>query len=131
MDTNVMFLDLFPGISRNVVEHALSTPGVKGIVLKTFGAGNAPGHQWFIDAVKRTIERGVVIVNITQCPNGCVHPLLYAAGVNLSKAGCISGHDITSEAAITKLMYLFGLGLRPEEVKKYMKRPLCGEMGSN
>lgn len=131
MDTNVMFLDLFPGISRNVVEHALATPGVKGIVLKTFGAGNAPGHQWFIDAVKRTIDRGVVIVNVTQCPNGCVHPQLYAAGVNLAKAGCISGHDITSEAAITKLMYLFGLGLRPEEVKKYMRRPLCGEMSSD
>lgn len=131
MDTNVMFLDIFPGISRNVVEHALVTPGIKGIVLKTFGAGNAPGHQWFIDAVRRTVERGVVIVNVTQCPNGCVQPQLYAAGLNLAKAGCISGHDLTSEAAITKLMYLFGLGLRPEEVKKYMQRPLCGEMTVN
>lgn len=128
MDTNVMFLDLFPGINPKVVEHALATPGIKGIVLKTFGAGNAPGEQWFIDAVKNTIKRGVVVVNVTQCPNGCVHPQLYAAGMNLANAGCISGHDITSEAAITKLMYLFGLGLRPEEVKKYMCRPLCGEM---
>lgn len=128
MSTDVMYLDLFPGISRNVVEHALNTPGIKGVVLKTFGAGNAPGHPWFTDAVKRAIDSGVVIVNVTQCPNGTVHPQLYAAGAGMAKAGVLSGADLTSEAAITKLMYLFGLGLRPEEVKKYMVRSLAGEM---
>lgn len=131
MDSSVMFLDIFPGISETVVRHSLNTPGIKGIVLKTFGAGNAPGEDWFVDAVKKTIDKGVVIVNITQCPNGCVHPLLYAAGIHLQKAGCVSGKDLTSEAAITKLMYLFGMGLRPEQVKKYLTKSLRGEMNDD
>lgn len=131
MDTNVLMLDLFPGISPEVVEHVLNTPGLKGVVMKSFGAGNAPGDAWFLDLIKKTVERGVVVVNITQCPNGCVHPQLYAAGLSLSRAGVISGRDMTSEAAITKLMYLFGMGLPAEMVKKYMNCSLRGEMTVN
>lgn len=128
MDTNVMFLDLFPGINEMVVKHALATPGIKGIVLKTFGAGNGPNDKWFIEAIKETIKKGVVVVNVTQCSNGGVHPLRYVTGWDLAQAGCVSGHDLTSEAAITKLMYLFGMGLRSREVKKYFDYSICGEM---
>lgn len=128
MDTNVMFLDLFPGISEAVVKHALETPGIKGIVLKTFGAGNGPNDKWFIDAIKKTVKKGIVVVNVTQCSNGGVYPLRYVTGWELAQAGCISGHDLTSEAAITKLMYLFGMGLRSVEVKKYFDYSICGEM---
>lgn len=128
MDPNVMYVDLFPGITETTVRHLLSTPGIKGIVLKTFGAGNGPTEAWFQDALKEAIDRGLVVVNITQCMSGSVLPNRYSAGVVLSESGVIPGHDMTSEAAITKLMYLFGKGLNPAEVKEHMEMPIRGEL---
>lgn len=128
MDTSVIYLDLFPGIQENVVRHILSTPGIKGVVLRTFGAGNGLTDRWFIDALKEAIDRGVVIVNITQCSNGSVHPLRYLTGLELAKIGVVPGHDLTAECAITKLMYLLGSGFTPLQVKQYMEFPLRGEM---
>lgn len=128
MDTNVIFLSLFPGISELVVRHILSTPGIKGVVLKSFGAGNAPNEAWFLDAIRQCINNGVVVINITQCSNGCVMPMRYVTGKELSDAGCVSGADLTSEAAITKLMHLLGQGLSAEDVKSLMATSLRGEM---
>ena len=128
LDTNVMFLDLNPGISEEILRHQLGTPGIKGIVLKTFGAGNAPTAQWFTDAIREAVDRGIVIVNVTQFVNGGVHSILYVSGDRLAATGVISGHDMTSEAAITKMMYLFGLGLEAAEVRKYLECSLCGEV---
>lgn len=128
MDPNVLYLDLFPGISESTVRYLLATPGIKGVVLKTFGAGNGPTDKWFIDAIAEAVTRGMVIVNITQCSNGSVHPMRYLTGYELARAGVISGRDLTSEAAITKLMYLFGMGLSTDEVKSEMERSLRGEM---
>lgn len=128
LDTNVMYMDLFPGISENVVRHQLNTPGLKGIVMKTFGAGNGPTATWFLDQVRDAVKRGIVIVNVSQCDNGTVNPMRYEAGCGLYQAGIISGHDLTSEAAITKLMFLLGKGLTPEEVKIGMETPIAGEM---
>lgn len=128
MDTNVMYLDLFPGINEAIVKHILSTPGLKGIVMKTFGAGNGPTDEWFLNAVREAVKRGMVIVNVSQCDNGSVLPTRYEAGCGLYQAGVISGHDLTSEAAITKLMFLFGLGKTSEEVKLDMEKPIVGEM---
>lgn len=130
MDCNVLYVDLFPGIKEDVVRHMLSIPGIKGIVLKTFGAGNGPNDQWFIDAIRETVKRGVVVVNITQCNNGSVHPFRYVTGLELANAGVVSGHDLTSEAAITKLMYLLGKGMTPEEVANYMEFSICGEISN-
>lgn len=130
MDCNVLYIDLFPGIKEDIVRHLLSTPGIKGVVLKTFGAGNGPNDKWFIEAIKETVERGVVVVNISQCTNGSVHPYRYRTGMELAQCGVVSGHDLTSEAAITKLMYLLGREMTPEEVKNYMEYSLCGEMSS-
>lgn len=128
LDTNVLYLDLFPGITETVVRHQLATPGLKGVVMKTFGAGNGPTSGWFLEAVKEAVDRGVVIVNVSQCANGMVNPTRYLTGNALYRAGVISGHDLTSEAAITKLMFLFGQGLTSEEVKQEIERPLAGEM---
>lgn len=128
MDTNVMVMDLFPGIQENVVRHMLNTPGIKGVIIKTFGAGNGPDDPWFIDALREAVNRGIVIVNVSQCSNGRVEPELYQSGAKIKDSGVISGHDLTSEAAITKLMYLFGRNLDAADVKKYMTTPLRGEM---
>lgn len=128
MDTNVVCLDLFPGIQENVVRHILNTPGLKAVVLRTFGAGNAPGEKWFSEAIREGIEKGLVIINITQCANGVVAPYRYQTGLGLAQTGVVPGHDLTSEAAITKVMYLLGRGLKTDEVKHYMQCNLCGEM---
>ena len=128
MDTNVMFLELNPGMTEQTLDYLLHTPGIKGIVLKTYGAGNSPSHPWFIERIREAVERGVVIVNVTQCVNGGVNCSLYDTGNSLAAAGVISGYDITSEAAITKLMFLFGMQYTPSMVKKYMASDLCGEV---
>lgn len=128
MDTNVMFLDLNPGISEEILRYQLNTPGIKGIVLKTYGAGNGPTEPWFTDAIRDAVDRGIVIINITQCVNGGVHTKRYVSGDRLAATGVVSGHDMTAEAALTKLMYLFGLGLAPNDVRKYLECSLCGEV---
>lgn len=128
MDTAVMAIDLFPGISETTLRHQLATPGIKGIVLRTYGAGNGPTAKWFINAISDAIKRGIVILNVTQCVNGGVHSNRYMSGDILAATGVISGHDITFEAAITKMMFLFGIGLAPAAVKKYLGTALCGEV---
>lgn len=128
MDSDIVVLDLFPGLKEEVVRNILNIPDLKGVIIKTFGAGNAPGEKWLADAVSEAVERNIVVVNVTQCPNGEVAPGRYKAGMTLSQAGAVSGHDLTSEAAITKLMYLLGTGMKADEVKHYMECNLCGEM---
>lgn len=128
MDSNVMYLSLFPGLTEGMLRYMLSAPKLRGIVLKTFGAGNAPTDEWFVRTLKDAVDRGIVIVNVTQCNNGMVDPRRYETGEGLCRAGVISGRDLTSEAAITKLMSLFGQGYSAEDVKRLMQTPLVGEM---
>ncbi len=128
LDSNVLFMDLFPGISESTVKHMLRTPGVKGVVLKTFGSGNGPDAPWFKQALQEAVKRGVVVVTISQCSNGMVNPALYSAGLGLHQAGAVSGLDLTAEAAITKLMHLFGTGKTAEEVKQLITIPIAGEV---
>lgn len=128
MDTNVMFIDLYPGMTEAILRHQFNTPGVKGVVLKTFGAGNTPSSKWFVNVISEAVDRGIVVLNVTQCVNGGVHEKRYVSSDRLAAVGVISGHDITSEAAITKLMFLFGLGLSSDEVKRGLLRPIAGEM---
>ena len=128
MDTNVVFMDLFPGIQENVVRHILNIPDLKGVVLKTYGTGNGPGEKWLSEVLQDAVKKGMVILNITQCPNGEVDQHRYKTGLELAQSGVVSGHDLTSEAAITKLMYLLGRGLSADKVKYYLQCNLCGEM---
>lgn len=127
-DTNVVILTLFPGIQESIVTSLLHVPGLKAVVLKTFGSGNAPQKEWFIRQLKEATERGIVIVNITQCTSGGVEMERYETGMHLLEAGVISGYDSTPECAVTKLMFLLGHGLSVEEVRQKMNSPLAGEI---
>lgn len=131
LDKNIAILKIFPGISREVVESILNIKGLKGVVLETYGSGNAPGDEWFIEAITKAVGKGIVIINVTQCRSGCVEMDRYGAGKNLLDAGVISGYDITTECALTKLMMLFGMGLSVQKVKEYMSCSLIGEITIN
>lgn len=128
MDDAVDVLWLYPGISRDVLKAQLECPSTKGIVLRTFGAGNAPTESWFVKDLAQAVKSGKVIVNVTQCPAGGVEEKRYATGDALAQAGVITGLDMTCEAALTKMMHLFGRGLTAEEVGRYMAYSLAGEL---
>ena len=128
LDNNVAILKLFPGIQESVVKSVFSIQGLKGVVLETFGSGNALRDQWFIDTLDEAYTKGIVVVNVTQCLYGNVEMHRYGTGQHLEKLGVVSGHDITTEAALAKLMTLIGNGKSPEEVRHYMSMSLRGEM---
>ena len=126
-DTNVVILTIFPGIQENIVKTVLNTPGLRAVVLKTYGSGNAPQKPWFIQLLKEATQRGIVIVNISQCSTGMVEMARYETGLHLLDAGVISGYDATVESVLTKLMFLLGHGLSPREVRNEMSRSIAGE----
>jgi L-asparaginase len=128
LDQSVIVIDLFPGLSERTLRYYLSTPGVKGVVLRTYGAGNGPTSPWFINAILDAVKRGIVIINVTQCANGAVHTNRYVSGDILSATGVVSGHDMTFEAAITKMMFLFGQKYPHDQIITKLSQPLCGEM---
>lgn len=124
----VLILKLFPGISRKVVENVLAIPGLKGVVLETFGSGNAPTFSWFIEELKKVIASGVLVVNVSQCNGGRVMQGRYGTSKILENIGVLSGADITTEAALAKMMILLSKEYSFEEIKNRLTGPLCGEM---
>lgn len=127
---DVVVLSLFPGITARTVDAVLAIPGLRGVVLETFGTGNAMTDDWFVQSLDNAIRRGVVIVNVSQCMGGIVEMSRYDAGNRMAQVGVVGSADMTTEAAITKLMYLLGQGHSPTEVAEQMLVPIAGEMNS-
>ncbi|MCI5777657.1 MAG: asparaginase [Bacteroidales bacterium] len=128
MDTRIIIFSLFPGLRPEIVDNVLSSPDLKGILFRTFGSGNAPKNMRLIETLKSAMADGKVIVNISQCMSGYVHQERYGAGLQLADSGIVSGRDMTLEAALTKLMFLFGRGLTSERVLELMDVSLAGEV---
>lgn len=127
-DTNVVILTLFPGMQEGVISSILRSPELKAVILKTFGSGNAPQKEWFIRELKEATERGLIIVNVTQCSSGAVEMERYGTGLQLLQAGVISGYDSTVESALTKLMFLLGHGYNNKEIRYLMNTSIAGEI---
>ena len=120
-------IKVFPGIQFSLFDQIL-TEKLKGIVIETFGAGNIPnGGTELLPLVRKAVEHGTVITVCSQCPQGTVKLGAYEASSTLSEAGAVSGRDLTTEAAVAKLYYLFSKGYGPEEIKRLMETPVCGE----
>lgn len=128
LGNGLALIKLFPGIGEPILRAMLAAPGLRAVVLETFGAGNAPTSEWFIRLLEEAIARGIHIVNITQCGGGSVSMELYETGLRLQKIGVLCGYDLTTEAAVTKLMYLLGKELSAEALREAMRKSLRGEI---
>ena len=128
LGNGIALIKLFPGIGEPVLQAMLAAPGLRAVVLETFGTGNAPTSEWFIRLLEEAISRGIQIVNITQCGGGSVSMERYETGLRLQKIGVLCGYDLTTEAAVTKLMYLLGKELPAESLREAMRKSLRGEI---
>lgn len=128
LDNNIGVIRIYPGMIKEWFVAQLKVKSIRAIIIETFGSGNAPSTGWFIDELRDAIKRGILIINISQCAGGMVEQGRYVTSSKLNAMGVIGGADLTLEAALTKLMFLFGQKLKINEIKKLMSTSLRGEM---
>ena len=131
MDGRVGVVRLFPGMDPDWLRYQLEAPGLRAVVLETFGAGNAPTAPWLVESLQAAVKRGLHVVNVTQCTAGSVLMGQYETSASLREIPLLDGRDITTEAALAKLMYLLGTGLGSNSFKTVFEAPIRGEMSEN
>ncbi len=128
LDTSIFILTLFPGMQKEYVDAVMQMPNLRALVIKTYGSGNAPQKPWLFEKLRQLDQRGVIIVNITQCSQGSVEMRRYATGLQLLQAGVVNGYDGTLEGTVTKLMYLLGQNLTKAEILQQLHTNIAGEI---
>jgi L-asparaginase len=128
LETNIGIIKLFPGLNANYLINVFSEKNLKGVILESYGSGNAPSENWFLEIIQNAINQGIVILNISQCTGGHVRMGKYETSQKLKEMGVISGEDMTTEAAVTKLMWVLALDISPDKQKLILEKNICGEL---
>lgn len=128
LDNRVMILKLFPGITDKIMDACFAIDGLRGVVLETYGSGNSPSEAWFMKSLEKAIKKGLIILNVSQCNGGRVIQGRYETSKELLAVGVVSGADMTTEAAVTKLMFLLGQNFTREEICLKLTQSISGEI---
>ena len=128
LDPSVLIIKVIPGMKREVLDSLVCTPGIRAIILETYGSGNAPSGKWFTDCIKKAVDRGIIVLNITQCQAGRVDMDTYSTGKSLKNIGVVGGGDSTTEAAVAKLFFLLGQYTDNKDIVYFLEKNMRGEL---